>query len=386
MKRLSPILFVAALSVLPACKQNTAEPPRPVAVAKHEHKPPHHGTPVVLGDEEYHVELVLDSPNGKLQAFVMDGELENFVRIASGPFEILARPAGREETLVFSPVANNATGEKVGDTSLFEAQADWLKLTTNFDAVLKELEVRSKKYQNVPFNFPKGNDKDEKPAAMRRGTPIDSRSPANLASAPTELPATPVAATPMEMPATPVPAAPLPAFSTVRDAAPTERKDGYLDIGFDRLSNFPTRWYCQSISAGNAAWVPKLVTPIPDTIKALDGTNVAVRGFMLPLKLQEGLVTELVLSRNQMLCCFGKAPEMNELVLVRMEGKGVKAAMDQPVTICGTLRVGERRLDEGTVFVYLLDGRKLEISGPPQPRQIQKLGAYQIEGRKPEGS
>jgi hypothetical protein len=70
--------------------------------------------------------------------------------------------AGKEETLTFQPVANNATGEKVGDTSLFEAQADWLKSATNFDAVLKEITVRTKTYTNISFNFPKGSDEGAK--------------------------------------------------------------------------------------------------------------------------------------------------------------------------------------------------------------------------------
>lgn len=124
----------------------------------HEHKPPHGGAPVELGEEEYHVEFVRDAAAGRLQAYVMDGELEFFVRIAAPSFEVAAQVAGKEETLTFQPIANNATGEKVGDTSLFEAQADWLKNATNFDAVLKEITVRTKTYTNVSFNFPKGSD------------------------------------------------------------------------------------------------------------------------------------------------------------------------------------------------------------------------------------
>jgi hypothetical protein len=58
-------------------------------------------------------------------------------------------------------VPNNATGEKIGDTSMFEAQADWLKAVKAFDAVLPQIEVRGTTYTNVEFNFPKGNDKDE---------------------------------------------------------------------------------------------------------------------------------------------------------------------------------------------------------------------------------
>ncbi|HSY20010.1 MAG TPA: hypothetical protein VK815_16820 [Candidatus Acidoferrales bacterium] len=129
-------------------------------VHKHEHHPPHHGTPVVLGDEEYHVELVLDAAAGKLQAYVLDGELENFIRIEPESFDITAKVPGRDETLTLKAVANSATGEKIGDTSLFEAQADWLKTLTSFDAAIKEINVRGKSYTNVVFNFPKGNDAD----------------------------------------------------------------------------------------------------------------------------------------------------------------------------------------------------------------------------------
>ena len=152
-----PVLIAALLA---GCGR--ADAPKPGTSGKHEHKPPHGGTPVVLGNEEYHLELVLDGAAGRLQAYVLDGELENFIRVPEGSFEIHAKLPSKSETLVFRAVASSATGETVADTSLFEAQADWLKATTAFDAVLKELIVRGRKYENVAFNFPKGNDIDEK--------------------------------------------------------------------------------------------------------------------------------------------------------------------------------------------------------------------------------
>ena len=85
------------------------------------------GTPVVLGNEEYHVEFVLDVPSGKLQAYILDGELENFIRIQQPSFQVAAKLPDRQELLAFAAVANRATGETTGDTSLFEARADWLK-------------------------------------------------------------------------------------------------------------------------------------------------------------------------------------------------------------------------------------------------------------------
>ncbi|HSI07413.1 MAG: hypothetical protein ACAH89_10110 [Rariglobus sp.] len=152
-------LLMASLVLFAACsrKSEAAADAKP---AKHEHHPPHGGTPVVLGDEVYHVELVLDPVAGKLQAYVLDGELENFIRSASASFEVTATVGGETKTLVFAPVANVATGETAGDTSLFEVQADWLKTTREFDAVLNEITVRGTVFKEVKFNYPKGNDED----------------------------------------------------------------------------------------------------------------------------------------------------------------------------------------------------------------------------------
>ena len=156
------LIFFVSLACLAGCSKKSAQTAVPEPAHKHEHKPPHHGTPVVLGNEEYHVELVLDPPAGKIQAYILDGELENFIRIQQPSFMVVAKLSGGEELLTFQAVANNATGETIGDTSLFEAQAEWLKTTATFDGLIKDLQVRDKSYRDVAFNFPKGNDTDEK--------------------------------------------------------------------------------------------------------------------------------------------------------------------------------------------------------------------------------
>jgi hypothetical protein len=162
--KITPLRAAAILLMLfNGCSKNENTAASGTApVHKHEHHPPHGGAPVELGEEEYHVELVRDATAGKLQAFVLDGELENFVRVAEPSLEVDAQVSGHPETLVLTAVANNATGEKVGDSSLFEAQADWLKTTPEFDGVLKEITVRGKGYTNITFNFPKGSDEGGK--------------------------------------------------------------------------------------------------------------------------------------------------------------------------------------------------------------------------------
>lgn len=112
----------------------------------------------MLSEERFHLELVLDASAGKLQAYLFDGHLENFVRSDLSSFEVEALVKGASQSLVFKPVANPATGETVGDTSLFEAQADWLKSTIEFEGTLKSLTVRGSTFANVKFNFPLGNE------------------------------------------------------------------------------------------------------------------------------------------------------------------------------------------------------------------------------------
>ena len=129
-------------------------------VKPHQDQPPHGGTPIVLGDEQFHVELVRDPASGTLRAYILDGEMEDFVRISAKAFDILVDRDGRKETLAFRPVADLATGETVGDTSLFEARADWIKGTDHFKGVIVNLPIQDQVFRAVAFAFPEGNDKD----------------------------------------------------------------------------------------------------------------------------------------------------------------------------------------------------------------------------------
>jgi hypothetical protein len=159
MKFIVMLWVVLAAGFCGGCsKSESSAPSQKAAAAHHEHSPPHGGAPVELGREEYHVEFVLDPAAGQLQAFVLDGEMENFIRIAAPSLEVTAKVGAREEKLVLLAVANHATGETVGDTSMFQAQADWLKTTPVFDAVLKQITVRSTTYTNIAFNYPKGGE------------------------------------------------------------------------------------------------------------------------------------------------------------------------------------------------------------------------------------
>lgn len=122
---------------------------------EHHHEAPHGGTLVELGKHEFNIEFVLDATGGMLTAYVLDAHASKFLRVAMEKMEIILKTGARTETLVLKPVASSATGEKVGDTSQFQAQADGLKGVTAFDGMLKEVNVRGISYTFVSFKFPK---------------------------------------------------------------------------------------------------------------------------------------------------------------------------------------------------------------------------------------
>ena len=81
------------------------------------------------------------------------------------------------------------------------------------------------------------------------------------------------------------------------------------------------------------------------------------------LKVEGGLVTELLIMRDQSMCCYGSVPKINEWVSVKMTSKGVKPVMDQAVTLSGTLKVGAIRENGYLVGIYQMDGEKMNAPG-----------------------
>jgi hypothetical protein len=134
-------------------------------------------------------------------------------------------------------------------------------------------------------------------------------------------------------------------------------KTDYAPLGFDQLASFPfTPPDMDTVDP--KANPPSCANQIPARIKALDEQRVAVTGYMLPTKMEGGLVKEFLLVKDPMLCCYGIMPKVNEWVVVRMVGTGVKALMDVPLTFDGKLRVGEMYENGYLSGIYLLEGDK----------------------------
>lgn len=142
-------------------------------------------------------------------------------------------------------------------------------------------------------------------------------------------------------------------------AAPSKAEDQQV-VGFDKLSGFKYEVPDENPDSPFANGKKDPDTQIPDTIKAFSGKRVSLKGFMLPLKVEQGLVTELLIMRDQSMCCFGTVPKINEWVSVRMTGKGIKPVMDQAVSLVGTLKVGAIRENGYLVGIYQMDGERMD--------------------------
>jgi hypothetical protein len=144
-------------------------------------------------------------------------------------------------------------------------------------------------------------------------------------------------------------------------AAPAEvGPGGLLQLGFERLAGFN---YTVPEYTGTTPPPAPDTNQIPAEIKAFDGRKVAIKGFMLPLKVKEGKVTELLLMRDQSMCCFGAVPKINEFLTVKMVGDGTKPVMDQAVTLVGKLKVGEFSENGYLLGIYQLDCERAEGPG-----------------------
>jgi len=131
--------------------------------------------------------------------------------------------------------------------------------------------------------------------------------------------------------------------------------DGYVSVKFIQLASFKYIVPDGAVTEPSAKAV-MAANRIPDKIAALDGKLVAVEGYMLPLRVEAGRITEFLVLRDQSLCCYGAVPKINEFIFMRTPaGQGIPAAMDRKITFLGRLRVGEVIENDYLVGIYEMD-------------------------------
>ena len=121
--------------------------------------------------------------------------------------------------------------------------------------------------------------------------------------------------------------------------APSGR-EGYVSMSFSQLSDFPYG------TDEDGKLLPG--SKLPEHIRELNGQEVAVSGYVVPIEFREEKVSGLILVRNQLLCCYGEEPKLNEWVLVEVDPP-VDMVTDVPVTFFGEFEASPDE-EEGMVI------------------------------------
>lgn len=176
----------------------------------------------------------------------------------------------------------------------------------------------------------------------------------------------------LEQPAPDEPSGPLPTAAlapasepVVPEPAAAEFPQGprpYEEITFDLLRGFD--WTAPEFAQDGTAR-PRAVDPYPSAVRALDGRNVKVRGYMLPLELEHGTTTRFALMHSLASCCFGGNPMINEWIDVRMaEGERALYASFTPYMVSGRISVGDEVVSGTVISVYRMTAVEAEIVEP----------------------
>ncbi len=99
---------------------------------------------------------------------------------------------------------------------------------------------------------------------------------------------------------------------------------------------------------------------LPDSIEALAGQRIRIRGFILPTPQKRG-IKQFVLVRDNQECCFGPGAALYDCILVEMEpGKTAEFSI-RPVAVEGTFDIREFRGPDGNhLAIYHLTGETVQ--------------------------
>lgn len=146
---------------------------------------------------------------------------------------------------------------------------------------------------------------------------------------------------------------------TLRYDEPERMQNGFLRMGFGKLSGYKYELYEVDSGPGGGRPFLKSDDTIPDDVKAYDGRRVSIPGFLLPMRIKGGRVTEFLLLRDQGTCCFGAQAQINHFIRVKMSGPGIDPDLKKPYRVSGTLHVGESYVQGYLTGIYFMDGEKV---------------------------
>jgi|GEM_PF-4368357 len=146
----------------------------------------------------------------------------------------------------------------------------------------------------------------------------------------------------------------------------TTDADGYRVLTFNELAGWKYYYPGEVLTFGlGINYDAPVEERLPPPILALDSQQISVTGFMIPIDGNEDGVTEFLLVRNMMICCYGVAPKMNEWIHIKTaEDKPVLYYRNVPVCVRGLFRIDEQVEQRYVAHLYRMIADDLESRFP----------------------
>lgn len=138
-------------------------------------------------------------------------------------------------------------------------------------------------------------------------------------------------------------------------------EDGFLKLGFDLLASFPITPPPFDPAANLATQAARAEQQIPAHVRAWHGKKAVVTGYMLPVKLEQEKVTELVLVRFTIAAMNVNDLTLNEWIVVRMKAGAPQQTL-LPVSFLGVLKVGAIFENGYMVGIYELEAERMSAT------------------------
>lgn len=98
---------------------------------------------------------------------------------------------------------------------------------------------------------------------------------------------------------------------------------------------------------------------LPEKLKQLNGTNVKIPGYIVPLEDEAGEILEFILVPNPMACIHVPPPPANQIVFVRLKETFPYNSLYRAVWVMGKFSVSEQDHAYGSAW-YQLEGEAVE--------------------------
>ena len=132
-------------------------------------------------------------------------------------------------------------------------------------------------------------------------------------------------------------------------AKPTEP----LNVKFKLLTDYDLPLADQTIAEEQD--LKELNNAIPPEVKKLNNKKIRIKGFMIPLALNEdNLISVFLFAPDQSSCCFGNIPNLNGFIYCTSK-KGLPNLKDILLKVSGTFKsIPEFNVFEEAVYLYTM--------------------------------